>query len=260
MLGNLSKLLFKAPRFLENKRECKTIDFLDEIREENISTSLNYKSSNNNKSFYFKEKDFWKNNFEPQINFNRNKRLSSYGNLTPNRRQYLKKNHINLFKSSKYKIITIKENRTYTLTDSPINNRNNLSNNYSIYNKNTIGSDVRLKTDSNINKVKNKNKFLNINLFPLISINKRYDKENTKKFPQIYNSFKSRETLFQDKADNKLKSLISIKPEIKEQLKEKNRLMVGQKDFLRYLNFRKWFPYDPFYESIKVKDEINNNY
>ena len=49
-----------------------------------------------------------------------------------------------------------------------------------------------------------------------------------------------------------------MRPEIKEQLKTKNRFMVGKRDYDKYLNsFRKNLQ-NPFYESMKVKEEINN--
>ena len=96
-------------------------------------------------------------------------------------------------------------------------------------------------------------KIFNNNLYNHIKINNLNG--NKTKFPII---FKSQETLFQDKTDNKLKSLISMKPELKEQLKTKNRSMVGKKDFLTYLNYRKLNRQNPFYESMKIKEDMNN--
>jgi uncharacterized short protein YbdD (DUF466 family) len=77
-------------------------------------------------------------------------------------------------------------------------------------------------------------------------------------FPYIYKALKSQENLFQDRLDKKFNSLIILKPEVKEQLKTMNRSMVGKKQFLKYLNQTKTMLQNPFYESIKLKEELNN--
>ena len=98
------------------------------------------------------------------------------------------------------------------------------------------------------------------NIFDDIKINySTNEKEkNEKKFPKVNNVFKSQETIFQDNADNKLKSLITLKPEIKEQLQTKNRSMIGKMDFWRFIHNYKTKSNNPFYESMKIREEMNN--
>ena len=259
MLGNLSKVLFKAPIFFNT---MENIESLNIPQEEYTINSFNSKKE---KCLYFRERDFWKKNFEPEINFNHNKRLSFYLNSSPKKQKKYRidKNIINLNKKIRFNTINKKRKYSYLLTDSPIetnpnikNIKNNFSvykNNNSIYKKNILGSENRLKTESN-RIIKDKYKILNNNLYSHIKINNDIYENN---FPSI-NIYKSQETLFQDKTDNKLKSLILIKPEIKEQLKTKNRNMVGKRDFLKYLNYRKTNRLNPFYESMKIKEDMNN--
>ena len=137
---------------------------------------------------------------------------------------------------------------------------------------NDISEELRLKYESNqITKRKSFN--LDNNTERGINIkdkNINEDKKNNDKifknkkykikseFPPIYKALKSQENLFQDKLDKKFNSLKLLKPEIKEQLREKNRNMVGKNQFLRYLNQSKIMFQNPFYESIKLKEEINN--
>ena len=264
MLGNLSKVLFKAPSFFNN---MENIESLNTPQEEYTISTFNPKKENN---FYFREKDFWKKNYEPEINFNHNKRLSFYLNTSPKKQKSYRidKNIINLNKNTRFNTISKKNKYSYLLTDSPSNTNININsymkNNFSVYKsnnnihrKNISTSEKRLKTESNVNSnriIKNRYKILNNNLYSHIKINNKLY-ENDTKFPTI---FKSQETLFQDKTDNKFKSLILLKPEIKEQLKTKNRCMVGKRDFLAYLNYRKLNLQNPFYESMKVKENMNN--
>ena len=79
-------------------------------------------------------------------------------------------------------------------------------------------------------------------------------------FPAIYKSIKSQENLFLDGIDRKLNSLKLIRPEIKEQLKTKNRNIVGRKEFLKFQRLKQANFKNPFYESIKMKEESNNNF
>ena len=238
MLGNLSKVLYKTPGFFNNNNN-NDLKSINNIKEEITLTTYNSKNNNNINHLYFREKDFWKKNYEPEINFNHNKRLSFYLNISPRKQQIIKTDNIliNLNKNIRFNTINKKRGAKNLLTESPIINKKNKTNNFSIYknnnniynNKNDIfTSDIRLKTDSN--------KIIDEKGNNIFKINKNeYNKNKNYKFPNI---FKSQEALFQDNADNKLNSLILIKPEIKEQLKTKNRCMVGKRDFIRYLNFR----------------------
>ena len=262
MLGNLSKVLFKAPSIFNNNINNNNIESINNMKEVKTLSTFNSKNNYNINNLYFREKDFWKKNYEPEINFNHNKRLSFYLNISPKKQQSLKIESLN--KKIRFKTINKKIRNSYVLTDSPIINKGNKSNifsiyknNNSIYQNNTITSDRRLNTESDrIIKEKNNLKLFNNNIFKHIKINN--NAYENYKFPNIVKTFKSQETLFQDNADNKLSSLILIKPEIKEQLKTKNRCMVGKKDFLRYLNFRKNIYQNPFYESMKIKEDMNN--
>ena len=261
MLGNLSKVLFKAPGSFNNNSENNNIESLNKIKEQRILNSYNSgKDIIKNNCYYFREKDFWKNNFEPEINFNHNKRLSFYLNSSPKRQKSLRidKNIINLNKKYIFNTINKKTKNSYLLIDSPISLRKDLTNNFSTYKKNILES--RLKTDSNA-LTNDRYKIKNNNIYNLIRINTDGN-ENRKyyRLPRINNLLKSQETLFQDSTDNKFKSLISIKPEIKEQLKTKYRSMVGKRDFFIFLNYREKHYQNPFYESMKVREEMNNFY
>ena len=104
-------------------------------------------------------------------------------------------------------------------------------------------------------------KYISIN----INDEKNSEDSNTKskkskisfEFPSIYKALKSQENLFQDRLDRKFNSLKLIRPEIKEQLKTKNRSMVGKNEFLKYLRLNRVNLQNPFYESIKMKEDLN---
>ena len=261
MLGNLSKVLFKATGSFNTNEENNNLEYSNKLNEYKTLNSYNSgKDIINYNCYYFRERDFWKKNFEPEINFNHNKRLSFYLNSSPQRKKtfIIDKNIINLNKKFRFNTISKNEKYSNLLIDSPANLRKDLTNNFSSYKQNILASNSRLNTDSN-KIIKNKFKIKNNNIYNYIRINTEPN-ENKKylKFPSINNIFKSQEALFQDTVDSKLKSLISVKPEIKEQLKTKYRSMVGKRDFLTYLNYRKKYCQNPFYESMKLKEEINN--
>ena len=154
-------------------------------------------------------------------------------------------------------------------------NSNNICTISSSNTKNHFMKDLLLKTKS-IKISKRKNFNLNVNdtdnsNFISININdSKVDEKNnnntknkknkfTIDFPSIYRSLKSQENLFIDGLDRKFNSLKLIRPEIKEQLKTKNRSMVGRKEFLRFQRLKLSNSKNPFYESIKMKEESNNN-
>ena len=264
MLGNLSKILFKAPGLFNNSLEQKEI--LNNNREGYTLNSFNTININDNKlnSLYFREKDFWKKNYEPEINFNHNKRISFYlikspkRHLTINTDSNANANTINLNKR-RFNTVNKKKKYPYLLTDIREKLNLNINNNFSayknnnIFHKKNIFENIRLKTEANEDVVI-KDRY--INLFD----KKSTFKNNTiksDKISTINNIFKSQEILFQDNVDNKFRSLILVKPEIKEQLKEKNRSMVGKRDYYKYLNYRRKIN-NPFYETIKMKEEMNN--
>ena len=284
MLGNLSKLLIKAPNFFNNNTTQNTLKN-NNNENPNIFTlnneinKYNYKFNN----IYFRERDFWFKNYEPDINFNHNRRL-----LLNSRKFPLKKLANNFIhptisenkKNTRYSNVNINRNM-YLLTDNQINNSDKLiiKNNYSIYsisptnsknNKTNNLKEMSSKTEHN--NIKNRKSFnINTNL-DLISTHLNDEKitdnikENRKnnrykfnsEFPSIHKTLKSQEILFQDRLDKKFNSLKLIKPEIKEQLKTKNRSMVGRKDFLKYQQIKKENSQNPFYESMKIKEEYFN--
>lgn len=269
MLGNLSKVLFKSPIAFNNNINSNIpdeINTLKTIQVEKTENSFATKNSIFNK-LYFREKDFWKKNYEPGINFNHNKRLSFYLNISPKKYKSIENAKHNINKNIGFNTINKKVKNSYLLTDSPKNNKGTSNNNFNIYKvsnsayKNTIfKNNYRLNTDSNrkIGDKDNMNFFRN-NIFKHIKI--KNTENNIKKkynFPSIGSSFKTLETVFQDNADNKLNSLILIHPKIKEQLKNKNRSMVGKRDYLMYLNHTKHSYQNPFYASMKIKEDINN--
>ena len=278
MLGNLSKILIRVPDFFNNSSPNATKQ-LDKL---NNSENLNIFFSNNrieNRKYrlnkiYFREKDFWLNNFGSEMNFNNNKRspitLKNYSlKSLSNKNIYLKnietQNNSNIIKH---------ESSKYLLTDHERLNNDKIklrtiNNIYKIKGfteeNNDFRNELRLKSESNqitkrnslnINtnfkgESKNNNKIIN---------NDKKNRKNKKKseFPSIYKALKSQENLFQDKLDRRFNSLKLLRPEIKEQLREKNRNMVGKNEFLRYLNQSRAMFQNPFYESIKLKEETNN--
>ena len=280
MLGNLSKILIRVPDFFNNSSPNATKQ-LDKL---NNSENLNIFFSNNrieNRKYrlnkiYFREKDFWLNNFGSEMNFNNNKRtpitLKNYSlKSLSNKNIYLKnietQNNSNIIKH---------ESSKYLLTDHERLNNDKIklrtiNNIYKIKGfteeNNDFRNELRLKSESN--QITKRNS-LNINTNfkgesknnnKIINNDKKHNYKNYKiksEFPSIYKALKSQENLFQDKLDKKFNSLKLLKPEIKEQLREKNRNMVGKNQFLRYLNQSKIMFQNPFYESIKLKEEINN--
>ena len=280
MLGNLSKILIRVPDFFNNSSPNATKQF-DKL---NNSENLNIFFSNNrieNRKYrlnkiYFREKDFWLNNFGSEMNFNNNKRtpitLKNYSlKSLSNKNIYLKnietQNNSNIIKH---------ESSKYLLTDHERLNNDKIklrtiNNIYKIKGfteeNNDFRNELRLKSESN--QITKRNS-LNINTnFKVESKNNNKiinnDKKNNYKnykikseFPSIYKALKSQENLFQDKLDRRFNSLKLLRPEIKEQLREKNRNMVGKNEFLRYLNQSRAMFQNPFYESIKLKEETNN--
>ena len=285
MLGNLSKILIRVPDFFNNSSPNATKQ-LDKL---NNSENLNIFFSNNrieNRKYrlnkiYFREKDFWLNNYESEMNFNHNRRSSISIRNSPFKSFSNKNIYIKNTETHNSSNTTNKESTKYFLTDHKhqkidkpkkwtINNiyrinRLNIENN-------DIGSEIRLKSESNqitkrhslnietnfngkpnaIDKILNEDKKNNSK----ININKKYKIKI--EFPSIYKALKSQENLFQDKLDKRLNSLKLLRPEIKEQLREKKRNMVGKNEFLKYLNQSKAKFENPFYESIKLKEEANN--
>lgn len=281
MLGNLSKVLIKAPGFFNNNMKSNNNkESKNSIIEENVLNPFNSinilsKRGNSLNGIYFREKDFWKKNNIPEMNFNNNKRLIY--NLNISSLKSLKHNSENNQSSKRLNNNLIKNKERYAGNDSPISTngiiKNKNRNNY-IYTNSLLKSDIRLRTDSNRN-IKNRENIINNSMHKKINVNlNRYDDEKSEiedgknnntinleksyKFPKIQNIFKSQESLFQDNADKKFTSLISVKPQIKEQLKTKNRCMVGKREFLIFKNSKKIDAYNPFYESIKIKEEMNN--
>ena len=283
MLGNLSKILIRVPDFFNNSSPNATKQ-LDKL---NNSENLNIFFSNNrieNRKYrlnkiYFREKDFWLNNFGSEMNFNNNKRspitLKNYSlKSLSNKNIYLKnietQNNSNIIKH---------ESSKYLLTDHERLNNDKIklrtiNNIYKIKGfteeNNDFRNELRLKSESNqitkrnslnINtnfkvESKNNNKIINNDKINNYKISKNYKIKS--EFPSIYKALKSQENLFQDKLDRRFNSLKLLRPEIKEQLREKNRNMVGKNEFLRYLNQSRAMFQNPFYESIKLKEETNN--
>ncbi len=280
MLGNLSKILIRVPDFFNNSSPNATKQ-LDKL---NNSENLNIFFSNNrieNRKYrlnkiYFREKDFWLNNFGSEMNFNNNKRtpitLKNYSlKSLSNKNIYLKnietQNNSNIIKH---------ESSKYLLTDHERLNNDKIklrtiNNIYKIKGfteeNNDFRNELRLKSESN--QITKRNS-LNINTNfkgesknnnKIINNDKKNNYKNYKiksEFPSIYKALKSQENLFQDKLDRRFNSLKLLRPEIKEQLREKNRNMVGKNEFLRYLNQSRAMFQNPFYESIKLKEETNN--
>ncbi len=285
MLGNLSKVLIKAPGFFNNNmnRQSNNIkESKNNIKEENVLNPFNSiniisKRGNSLNGIYFREKDFWKKNNIPEMNFNNNKRLLY--NLNISSLKSLKRDSYINQSQKRISNNMIKNRERYIYNDSPVSTNGIIKNkNRSKYINSLLKSDIRLRTDGN-RSITNRQNIFNNSIHKNIKINindnlNRYDEEKSEieegknnntinteksyKFPKIQNGFKSQESLFQDNADKKFTSLISVKPQIKEQLKTKNRCMVGKREFFNFKNSGKIDAYNPFYESIKIKEEMNN--
>lgn len=283
MLGNLSKVLIKAPSFFNNSIKNNNIKSLEKIPEENIVDpfyQINYikKRGNSLNHIYFKEKEFWKKSFRLDMNFNNNKRISPKMNITLKKLKKLeydrvlnnnyrkninddyiqKKNIFNLSSKNSRRRTPKESNNTFNTYKNIIflnqNNNINEQNISSITNsdKNELfldieKNDIKRNTSMFINRYNNDEKY---------NINEDYDKEQKNEkniFPKIKKAFKSQESLFQDNLDKKLDSLILLKPKIKEQYKLISRRMVGQRDFFLFQKSGGEGMRNPFYESIKKK-------
>ena len=305
MLGNLSKILIKAPSFFNNQQQNQQNnqkETLKKIPEENVVDpfyQINYiknRENKNNGIYYFKEKDFWKKNLKLDMNFNHNKRLLYNLNISPldfKKLDYEQGLDINKNNADNQNIDYFNKKRKLSnlSTKNPIRTIRG-EKNYNIYKKifllnkdNLNDTEKTLKTESNKtndklflkteenqkkhNKTHNNryntnedNTNFNNNKNNIVinennnSINS-VDKKEINKFPKNINPYKSQESLFQENIDKKLTSLILVKPEIKEQLKSINRSMVGQRDYYVYQKFGRFNSPNPFYESMKKKEEMN---
>lgn len=282
MLGNLSKILIRTPDFFNNSSLNITKDSGKINHRKNInvlhSNSNNRSRKYNRHNIYFRERDFWLKNYEPEINYNHNRRLP----FSLKNKRWKDISDRKIFptnKENKVQYNTIESKRSkYNLTDrknlkddksslktihkyykiNPLNTTTNSGNELCLKTQSIginrkilgLGGDDERKSDYNsLNIIKEKN----------IKNNKKNKKyKYASELPSIYKSLKSQENLFQDRLDKKFNSLKLLRPEIKEQLKTKNRSMVGRKVYLKYKNLnRANFP-NPFCESIKFKEELGN--
>ena len=283
MLGNLSKILIRTPDFFNNS----SLSTIKEYEKSNQRKKFNIFNSNKNikprkyriNDIYFRERDFWLKNYEPDINFNHNQRFPfSLKNYPLKRTANRNLNQKNPDIKTSFNSIDAQREK-YFLTDRQLKKRDKstINNIFSIYKinslntDNNIKNDLWLKTESNtISNRKNYNLGLNDegnSKYISININDEKSNEDTNsknkksritfEFPSIYKTLKSQENLFQDRLDRKFNSLKTIRPEIKEQIKTKNRSMVGKKEFLKYLRLNRVNLQNPFYESIKMKEDLN---
>ena len=295
MLGNLSKVLIKAPGFFNNHNNIiqnNQKESLQQIPEENMLDPfyqiIHIKNKENNiNNYYFKEKDFWKKSLILDMNFNHNKRLlnklnfSSKDNKKPEYEKLLIDININNPENKEINYFNKKRKNSNYSKNPPktIRNEKNLNIYKQIFFLNKINlndNEINLKTESNGIKDKNKT-FVKTDrnktkIEKAISDNILYTEENKNikemdnkeiknkgiyKFVKNRKPNKSQESLFQDNIDKKLVSLISVKPQIKEQLKSINRSMVGQRDYFIYQKSGRFNSPNPFYESMKKKEEMN---
>ena len=284
MLGNLSKILIRVPDFFNNSsiNDTSQIEKLNNIEKQNIFFSNNKIENRKYRlnKIYFREKDFWLNNYGSEMNFNNNKRSPISSKNSP-LKSLSNKNICLKNIEAQHNSNTIKqENNKYLLTDHQHQNNEKpklktINNIYKINGLNEENNDIRneLRLKSESNQITKRNSLnINTNLKGESNIidkiihedNKNNDKIKKNKkykikfeFPSIYKALKSQENLFQDRLDRRFNSLKSLRPEIKEQLREKNRNMVGKNEFLRYLNQNRAMFQNPFYESIKLKEETS---
>ena len=287
MLGNLSKVLIRAPSSYNNhnnNHQNNQKEPLQKIPEENILNPFyqisHIKNKEKNINFYFKEKDFWRKNLKLDMNFNHNKRLLNELNISSkeNKKPEYEKVLININNPEKKDTNYFNKNRkntNYSLnTNSYKKNLNIYKQIFLLNKKNLNDTDISLKVEPN---GKNNKTFLktedNKEKINQTMNNNRYNSEGNKniyekddkilknkgryKFLKNQKLFRSQESLFQENIDQKFISLISVKPQIKEQLKVINRPMVGIREYFIYQKSGRFNSPNPFYESLKKK-EINN--
>ena len=287
MLGNLSKVLIRAPSSFNNhnnNHQNNQKEPLQKIPEENILNPFyqisHIKNKEKNINFYFKEKDFWRKNLKLDMNFNHNKRLLNELNISSkeNKKPEYEKVLININNPEKKDTNYFNKNRkntNYSLnTNSYKKNLNIYKQIFLLNKKNLNDTDISLKVEPN---GKNNKTFLktedNKEKINQTMNNNRYNSEGNKniyekddkilknkgryKFLKNQKLFRSQESLFQENIDQKFISLISVKPQIKEQLKVINRPMVGIREYFIYQKSGRFNSPNPFYESLKKK-EINN--
>ena len=278
MLGNLSKILIKAPNFFNNKdtniRKRALQKIPEEIEVDPFYQINNIKSRSRNNINYFKEKDFWTKNFLLDMNFNHNKRYQKSTNILKNLKQsnyekdLVRNNDADLRNQNIFK-------KRYS--NSPRGDKNNLNIYQNIF---LLQKDKLTKPEDNLKIQSNVLTDENIDFFKTEKndektnktyVMDRYNTENNNvnknkyqkevyKFPKNIKPYRSQESLFQDNIDNKLISLISLKPKFKEQLKSINRSMVGRRDYFLYQKTEKYNFQNPFYESMKKKEKLIKNF
>ena len=334
MLGNLSKILIKAPIFFsyhqQNNQNNKK-DSLHTKPEENIIdpfyqiNHIKNRSNKKNNMYYFKEKDFWKKNLKLDMNFNHNKRNFYIFNLSPieaKKAQYEQGLKVNVKEKNKddFEKINYYRRRRHSVmsTNNPINTiggegegegqrHSEIYNKLFLLNKNNLQEESENTILSTETKNENVNNNMENNRYAIntevpakpkrkkrnsVVLMQRYNrskditsnnnngdhnnnesmkekknidnyKEKEKvmqKFPKNNKPYKSQEILFQENLDKKLISLILLKPQIKDQLRSINRSMVGQRDYYVYQQSGRFRSPNPFYESMKKREELNKLY
>lgn len=288
MLGNLSKLLMKTPtRFINENTNA-----LQKSANLGSFSTLNPRHPRGGSHHYFKERDFWR-NMKIDINFNNNRRNISpkviknpsisfdefmargkeryFGaNNRTMTNQAITENNYSPKTTGKFQHI---RPRGIGMLYRSVEKRGGRNEDFD------LGHSV--KTIPNVpsqfsgkNKYKKKIAINNLKQNFFRRGNMDYGKEMEKgnegdlsikektadlfgewKFPKVL--MKSQDTLYRECVDKKLGGLAVIKPSIREQLVEKNRNMVGRRQFYRFLNQYQFKNVNPFYESVKFKEENN---
>lgn len=227
MLGNLSKVLIKAPLFFNNKTQTKRKNTLQKIPEENILDpfyQINHikKRGNSLSGIYFKERDFWKKNLKLDINFNNNKRLHKYDFHSIDMDLDKEKNEQNLIlldNNNSNKNDVFNKNRRYFnfISDSPMKTSKGRNKNVNTYkkiflfqkdNNNLNDSDISLKSDERMSSFLNtennnikRDTLTHINSYKN-DINTNEENINTNKSFENANNNKGRNKLVSEKYDN----------------------------------------------------------
>jgi hypothetical protein len=162
MLGNLSKILIRVPDFFNNSsvNATRQMDKLNNGENQNIFLSNNRIQNRKYRlnKIYFREKDFWLNNFSSEMNFNNNKRsqisLKNYSlKSISNKNIYLK----NIETQNNSNTINQKSNKHLLTDHQHLNNEKSklrtINNIYKINGlneeNNDIRNELRLKSESN---------------------------------------------------------------------------------------------------------------
>ena len=298
MLGNLSKILIKAPPYFNNNIDKK---FSKKTKENILDTYskmhlVNKGRANNMR--YFKERDFIQKCMNFDINFNNNYRkeltptvktrqcisfeefmfgnsnIPSSNNTANNTKQSLyKTNESKSYINAKE---TFKSNKTKNSSSSHATSREKFKNyiQKELIQRDSI-EEFNSQIKSNLIKLIDKINHNSLKISPFDKSRENNGKSRIENLKDFINKdtvvetpvkvkfpeifIQTQDNLYRDAMDKKLKSLSLVSPKIKEQLETKNRATASRRDFYRYNMAYSTHQRNPFYESVKYLEDNQKN-